>query len=81
MSSRQAMIAPATSPSEMNLIRAPVLPDFLDERLVAGSVEDADCDVLHVDLFALATRRMFSFVGSRISTTSAASGPAASFSM
>jgi hypothetical protein len=78
---RAAMIAPATSPSVMNLIRAPVA-DLLDQLLVARPVEEHDGDVLGEELpLALATWRMFSATGSRMSTTSAASGPVTSFSM
>ena len=39
--SRTAMIAPATSPSVMNLIRAPVSRTSLDDLGVPRAVEDA----------------------------------------
>ena len=56
--------------------------DLGGERLVPGPVEHDDGDVVGgLLLLALATRRMFSATGSRMSTTSAASGPVTSLSM
>ena len=43
--SRAAAMAPATSPSVMNLIRAPASRTSCDQVLVPGAVEDADGDV------------------------------------
>ncbi len=43
--SRAAAMAPATSPSVMNLIRAPACADLVDQLLVPRAVEDADRDV------------------------------------
>ena len=45
MPSRAAAMAPATSPSVMNLIRAPASRISCDQLLVARAVEDADGDV------------------------------------
>ena len=41
LSGRAAAIAPATSPSEMNWMRAPASADVLDELLVPRTVEHA----------------------------------------
>ena len=81
MPGRAAMMAPPTSPSVMNLIRAPVarisstIP-ACRSRSRMHTVTSSGAPPL-----ALATRWMFSAIGSRMSTASAASGPVASFSM
>ena len=80
-SGRAAAIAPATSPSEISLIRAPV------SRTRAFSSAWRGRSSMHTvrsdtdDFFALATLRRFSDTGAVMSIASAASGPTAIFSM
>ena len=45
---KQALSAPATSPSPMSLMRRSGLADLLDEPLVSRAVQDHDRQVLHV---------------------------------
>ena len=56
VSGRAAMIAPATSPSRMYLMRAPVCADLLDQPGVAGTVEQHDGDVVLVHVLGLGDR-------------------------
>ena len=77
-SGRAAAIAPATSPSEISLIRAPVVADLRDQ-LVRGAAGPGctPSDPIPTTVFALATLRMFSEMGAVMSMASAASGPTA----
>ena len=81
VSGRAAMMAPATSPSEMNLIIAPVAR--ISSTSLAWRGRSRSTTVTSVALLplALATWWMFSATGKRRSTTSAASGPVTSLSM
>jgi hypothetical protein len=76
-----AMIAPATSPSVRNLIRAPVARISSASCWCRSRSSITTVTSWMSEFFALATRRMFSDTGSRMSTTSAASGPVTSLSM
>ena len=78
---RAAEIAPATSPSTMNLIRAPV--SRISSTSLSWRGRSSTITVMSeaVVALALATAAMFSATGRRMSTTSAASGPVTSFSM
>ena len=81
VSGRAAMIAPATSPSVMNLIRAPVARISSTSLSCRGRSSTTTVMSSIALPLALAVRLMFSATGSRMSTTSAASAPVASFSM
>ena len=78
---RAAAIAPATSPSEMNWMRAPVRRISFTSSACRGRSSTHTVTSLTSVAFAAATRRMFSATGSVMSMASAASGPTASFSM
>ena len=65
VSGRAAMIAPATSPSEMSLIRAPVARTSSMSSLVARPVEDDDGDVGRALVLGLGDAAMFSATGQR----------------
>ena len=81
MPGRAAEIAPATSPSEMKLIRAPASRTSRTRSSCRGRSRMHTVTSETSLLFALATRRMFSAIGAVRSITSAASGPTAIFSM
>ena len=81
MPSRAAMIASATSPSPMNLIRAPASRTWRTRFSCRGRSRMQTVTSSTVTPFALATRAMFSAGGAVMSTTPAASAPVASFSM
>jgi hypothetical protein len=75
------MMAPATSPSVMNLMRAPVARTSSTIAACRGRSRITTVTSSGDSFFARATRRTFSPTGRRMSTTSAASGPVTSFSM
>ena len=75
------MIAPATSPSVMYLMRAPVSRMSSTSLAWRGRSSSTTVTSWMERPLALATRAMFSFTGRRMSTTSAASGPVTSLSM
>ena len=79
--SRAAAMAPATSPSVMNLMRAPASRTSCTSCSCRGRSRMQTVTSPRELFFALATRRMFSAIGAVMSTTSAASGPVAIFSM
>ena len=81
VSSRAAMIAPATSPSEMNRSRAPASRTSAASWWWRGRSSMTTVTSSTVSFLALAIRLMFSATGRRMSTTSAASGPVTSLSM
>jgi hypothetical protein len=81
VSGRAAAIAPATSPSVMNVIRAPASRTWRTKSLCRGR---SRMQTVMSEMFirlALATRLMFSATGADRSMASAASGPVAIFSM
>ncbi len=78
---RAAEIAPATSPSVMNWMRAPVRRISLTRSECRGRSSTHTVTSVTSMPFAAATRRMLSATGIVMSMTSAASGPTASFSM
>ncbi len=81
MPSRAAMIAPATSPSEMNLIRAPAA--LTSSASVSCRGRSRMQTVRSATFSPLARAMAFRFVriGALMSMTSAESGPTTSFSM
>ena len=79
--SRAAAIAPATSPSVMNLIRAPASRTSRTSCSCRGRSRMQTVTSPVEQCLALATRRMFSAIGAVMSIASAASGPVAIFSM
>ncbi|CAM5699613.1 hypothetical protein SVIOM74S_06916 [Streptomyces violarus] len=79
--SRSARIEPATSPSEISLIRAPVSRISLMMPSCRGRSRITTVTSSGADRLALATRRMFTDTGALMSTKSAASGPVTSLSM
>jgi hypothetical protein len=79
--SRAAAIALATSPSVMNLMRAPAARTSSTSCACRGRSRMQTVTSPTELFFAFATRRMFSATGTVMSTTSAAAGPVASFSM
>ena len=81
-SGRAAAIAPATSPSEMILIRAPVSRTAAISSTVARTVQDADGQIGHRRLLGLGhLSDVLADTGAAMSMTSAASGPTAILSM
>ena len=81
MPSRAAAIAPATSPSVMNLIRAPASRTSRTSCSCRGRSRMQTVTSPAEPRLALATRRMFSATGAVMSMTSAAIGPVAILSM
>ena len=81
VSGRAATMAPATSPSLMNLMRAPASRISCTRAAWRGRSSTQTVTSLLLMPLALATRAMFLDTGRRMSTWSAASGPATSFSM
>jgi hypothetical protein len=75
------MIEPATSPSEMRRMRAPVWRTSSMIRWCRGRSKIITVTSSGVSFLACATRSMFSATDSVMSTASAASGPVTSFSM
>ena len=78
---RADMMAPATSPSLMNLIRAPASRTSWTSCLCRGRSRITTVTSCGDLPLARATARTLSATGAAMSTTSAASGPVASFSM
>ena len=81
VSGRAAMMAPATSPSVMNLIIAPVARISSASCSWRGRSSRTTLTSSGRLPLALATAATFSATEARMSTTSAASGPVTSFSM
>ena len=79
--SRHAAIAPATSPSRIMRVRAPVARISSTSSWCRGRSSTHTVSWLVFTPLALATRCRFCLTGSRRSTMSAASGPTTSFSM
>ncbi len=78
---RATEIAPATSPSVMKWMRAPVRRMSLTRSACRGRSSTQTVTSLTPMPFAAATLRMLSATGIVMSMTSAASGPTTSFSM
>ena len=76
-----AITAPATSPSEMNLIRAPASRTCLTRSSCRGRSRMQTVTSSGDAPFAFATAWMLYDGGAVMSTASAASGPVTSFSM